>query len=330
MRLIKSLILIGLACSLSSCLMTDYMRTLQVETLQPAIFNIPKSIDSIGVFNLSPYTKKEMSLEYMEDEAIKKDTLASYLQISKESTKSLVDFLIKENYFKKVRNFGDSIDYLKSNNLEGDIYEKLKVDALIFLDSIDYKIGVVSGSESSVIVIRADLVWSVSLKRDSLSYKYSQVDTLIFNGADPLYQKSFKNKLYNVINSSAEYLGKAFGAKLIPTWIKVERMFYRSNNPEMIKAEEFANVNQWIKAAEIWNKMTRNKNTVMAAKASYNMALACEMEGDLDAAIDWLVRSYTLLKENNKEHQENCQRYINLLATRKKEIEKLAKQVRSN
>jgi len=330
MKLIKSLISIGLSCVLSSCLMTDYMRTLQVETLQPAIFNIPKSTDSIGVFNLSPYTRKDMSLEYMVDEAIKKDTLASYRQISKESTKSLVDFLIKENYFKKVRNFGDSLDYLKSNNLEGGIYEKLKVDAFIFLDSIDYKIVGVSGSESSVIVNRASLVWSLSLKRDSFSYKYSQIDTLIFNGADALYQKSFKNKLYNSINSSAEYLGKAFGAKLIPTWIKVERMFYRSNNPEMIKAEEFANVNQWIKAAEIWNKMTRNKNTVMAAKASYNMALACEMEGDLDAAIDWLVRSYTLLKENNKEHQDNCQRYINLLATRKKEIEKLAKQVRSN
>lgn len=329
MRLIKSLILIGLTCSLSSCLMTDYMRTLQVEALQPAIFNIPKSIDSVGVFNLSPYTRKDMSLDYMEDEEIKKDTLASYIHISKESTKALVDFLIKENYFKKIRNFGDTIDYLKANNSEGDICEKLKVDALIFLDSIDYKIVSVSGTESSVIVNRASLVWSLSLKRDSLSYKYSQIDTLVFNGADPLYRKSLKNKLYNAINSSAEYLGKAFGAKLIPTWIKVERMYYRSNNPEMIKAEEFANANQWIRAAEIWNKMTRNKNTVMAAKASYNMALACEMEGELDAAIDWLVRSYTLLKENNKEHQDNCQRYINLLATRKKEIEKLARQVRN-
>ena len=167
---------------------------------------------------------------------------------------------------------------------------------------------------------------------DSMSYYYNQNDTLIYDDdkTDLFYQRNNLIRIGNVAINSGEYLGKAFGAKVIPTWIQVERMYYASNNLEMLKAEKFAKNNEWIKAAEIWRIMTKNKNTMIAAKASYNMALVCEMEGHLDAAIDWLVQSYSTLKENNKEHKENCQRYINLLAMRKKEIEKLAKQVRNN
>jgi len=60
------------------------------------------------------------------------------------------------------------------------------------------------------------------------------------------------------------------------------------------------------------------------------MALAAEMEGKHDVAIDWLVRSYMVLPKNNDEHKVNCQRYINVLALRKKDIERLDKQVRNS
>jgi len=52
------------------------------------------------------------------------------------------------------------------------------------------------------------------------------------------------------------------------------------------------------------------------------------MEGNLDAAIDWLVKSYTYLQKNNDEHRKNCQRYVNILVNRKKEIVRLDKQMK--
>lgn len=97
----------------------------------------------------------------------------------------------------------------------------------------------------------------------------------------------------------------------------------------MLLAEKYALNNEWLKAAEIWNKQSKNKNPRMAAKACYNMALVCEMEGKLDNAIDWLVQSHSMLKVNNEEHKEICKRYITVLALRKKEIERLAHQVRN-
>lgn len=331
MRLIKSLILIGLTCSLHSCIITISMRSIQVETMKPAVFTIPDSIKSIGVFNLSPYKKNNLSLEYLENDKISEDDIVNYNQISDKCTKALVSFLEKEAYFKKVRNFGDSINYLESDSTANDIFKKFGIDACLFLDDIDFKI-IALDNGSEMIVNNAQIIWSLAYKNDSMSYYYNQNDTLIYDDdkTDLFYQRNNLIRIGNVAINSGEYLGKAFGAKVIPTWIQVERMYYASNNLEMLKAEKFAKNNEWIKAAEIWRIMTKNKNTMIAAKASYNMALVCEMEGHLDAAIDWLVQSYSTLKENNKEHKENCQRYINLLAMRKKEIEKLAKQVRNN
>jgi hypothetical protein len=51
------------------------------------------------------------------------------------------------------------------------------------------------------------------------------------------------------------------------------------------------------------------------------------MEANPDAGIDWLVKSYTILGKNNVEHKENCLRYVKVLVTRKKEIERLGKQM---
>jgi hypothetical protein len=59
------------------------------------------------------------------------------------------------------------------------------------------------------------------------------------------------------------------------------------------------------------------------------MALACEMEGEMDEAIDWLNKSSPVLSENNAEHKANCKRYIDILVMRKKEMERLGKQVRN-
>jgi hypothetical protein len=63
---------------------------------------------------------------------------------------------------------------------------------------------------------------------------------------------------------------------------------------------------------------------------SNNMALACEMEGKHDLAIDWLVKSFSILNGNDAVYKKNCQRYIAVLTQRKKELEKLAKQVWNN
>jgi hypothetical protein len=173
------------------------------------------------------------------------------------------------------------------------------------------------------------LKWTIILKGDTSIYVSNQTDTLSYDKYHfPQFFTPKTIKTEDILLNSSEYMAKSFGAKLIPSWLKVSRMYYGSNNQDMIKAEEFALKNEWLKAAEIWNIKAKSKNTLIAAKACFNMAIACEMEGKPDLSIHWLIKSYASLPKNNEDHKYNCQRYINILAIRKKEIETLDKQVR--
>ena len=97
----------------------------------------------------------------------------------------------------------------------------------------------------------------------------------------------------------------------------------------MLKAEKYAISQDWLKAGEIWNRQTKNKNEEIAAKACYNLALACEMEGKYDLAIDWLTDSNNHLTKFNYQHSAYCQQYMRVLSLRRYEIEKLEKQIRN-
>lgn len=327
------LTLLLLALNLTSCLISDYTRTTKIEIMKPGIFNFPENVSTVAIINRGLYINDTIPFRYFNGTKIDTDTTVKYLALSNVCVDALASFMEKEGYFRKVINYRDSLTSLNLSNKSiinpEEVFWETKSDICIFLDFFDFSIASLNGF-GDVVANSATLSWTIAIKTDTLSYLYNQVDTLIYEANEfPLNFNGHK-RLQMIVNNSSEYLGRSFGSKIIPTWLPVERLYYKSNNQNMLLAEKYALNNEWLKAAEIWNKLTKNKNDRMAAKASYNMALACEMEGNPDAAIDWLVRSYSCLNENNEEHKENCQRYIAVLALRKKEIEKLAHQVRNN
>lgn len=311
-----------------SCLLIDSARSIQVEIMKPAVFTIPDSVHSVGIINRIGTGYDSVRFEFIHSGHIISDSITKYSNLTGNCIESLAQYLKEKNYFTRVINFNDSLNSLIKPGLplnsQSDLFRSSNSDMLIVLN--DCKFDLTSADlESDVFVTLASLNWILSYKGDTLSYLYNQIDTLIYD-ADPAF--NYLRNRSNALESSSNFLGQSFGTKVIPDWLKVERLYYRSNNPEMLKAEKLAMNSDWLKAAEIWNKMTKNKNKNIAAKASFNMALACEMEGKVDAAIDWLVMSYTILSGVNEEHQKNCKRYIDILALRKKEITKLAVQVR--
>lgn len=330
----KILTLFLLALNLSSCLITDSARTTQIEIMKPGIFNLPDEINTVAIINRAPYQLDSVPFQYFNAINMETDTLVKYRTLSNNCVDALSGFFEKEGYFGKVNNYRDSLAVIYSSNDIGiispeELFQKTKSDICIFLDRFNFNVVAMYGF-SDVIANGASLSWAITIKTDTLSYLYNQMDTLIYEASDFPLKLNDHAKLNFLVNNSAEYLGRFFGSKIIPTWLTVERLYYKSNNQNMLLAEKYALNNEWLKAAEIWNRQSKNKNPRMAAKACYNMALACEMEGKLDAAIDWLVQSHSILKVNNEEHKENCKRYITVLALRKKEIDKLAHQVRSN
>jgi len=207
-----------------------------------------------------------------------------------------------------------------------DLFEITKADALIFMDLLQFEKGA-SIYFDGTYRTRAALSWTVIFKNEPFPIVSDYVDTLFFSKSQYRDIQQRNNQFQQIYADVSKFLGKSFGTKMIPSWKPVDRMYYQSKNPQMIQAEKYAKNQDWLNAAEIWNRQTKNKNEKIAAKACYNLALACEMEGKYDLAIDWL--NHKTLTKYNEQYEINCERYIRVLTLRKYEIEKLEKQIRN-
>jgi hypothetical protein len=106
--------------------------------------------------------------------------------------------------------------------------------------------------------------------------------------------------------SSASYCGyltgEEYAKKIAPSWMDEERLYFHTGSKEMRSAAEFASKNLWLDAAAHWQRVLQNPKVkpAIAAKAAYNMAVANEMSGNFDIALDWLDKSaqfYSLPEE---------------------------------
>lgn len=173
--------------------------------------------------------------------------------------------------------------------------------------------------------------WSFyDLKKLEYQNFYERIDTTTWqiNGAyDLAYAKKHLPPRKEAVLKAAELSAINFVHFLVPHWIQVERLYYQSGQFELKQAEKFVEEGNWLEAAKIWKKNIDNPNKNIAAKCTFNLGLACEIEGDIDAAIDWVVKSFHILENKNDVHSFHCRDYIQILAQRKLDFSKLDKQI---
>ncbi len=93
--------------------------------------------------------------------------------------------------------------------------------------------------------------------------------------------------------------GQSSARKLSPYWANVQRNFYSRPGGDMRKAARLVMKDQWGEAASIWNKLSEEDNKTIAARASYNIALAYERDDMLDQATLWAAYADSLANDNN-------------------------------
>ena len=133
-----------------------------------------------------------------------------------------------------------------------------------------------------------------------------------------------KDELPEVVNAYREYgyqIGFEYGKRLTPEWSEARRFFYRSGNREMMSAAKLADMGQWDEALKIWRSVSRSEKEIIAAKASFNVALYYELEDRLIPAIDWATKSYTKYKD------DYTKQYMEILEQRKLDKLKLQEQL---
>lgn len=215
------------------------------------------------------------------------------------------------------------------NNLK-EIKKSTGADLLLSLDyfsvyeEMNYKVQALKSAHIYVLSM-----WNFyNLKEDKLQYYYHRVDTISW------YQSYNDNiKLPNrndAMMNAAQISGENFSNFLTPHWIPVQRTLYQSGQVDFKKAEQLAEENKWLEAAQLWRKNINNKNNSIAAKSMYNLAVASEIMGEIEAAMDWVVKSYQVFENKNEVHEFHCKDYINILGQRRLDFKKIDLQLNPN
>lgn len=123
------------------------------------------------------------------------------------------------------------------------------------------------------------------------------------------------------IKQNANRLGHMYADRIIPYWITVTRDYYVKGNRNFKIATRKARTRNWDGAGELWLKETNSTRRKIAGRACYNMAILGEINGDLDAAIQWAQKSYE--NYNNR----LALKYVNILRYRKQNSQKLQYQM---
>ena len=75
-------------------------------------------------------------------------------------------------------------------------------------------------------------------------------------------------------------------------WVNQNRYYYLTGKSEIDAAIPLIKNNKWEEAAAIWEKFASNPSKTIKSKVEFNLALASEMNGDLDLAIEWGLKSF--------------------------------------
>jgi hypothetical protein len=107
------------------------------------------------------------------------------------------------------------------------------------------------------------------------------------------------SNLESVLYDACYMSGKSSAQKLSPYWKDVQRNLYSGPGGDMRKAARLVVNDRWEEAASIWNRLSEGDNKTIAARASYNIALAYERDDMLDQASLWAAYADSLGSDNN-------------------------------
>jgi hypothetical protein len=321
MRLFKSVLgLLSLLFLLQSCYTT---RVLNIEVAEPAKITVDEDLQSILLLsrNFPPdYMKKERDRfkfngKYIQD----KVNLDSVFAV--QSLKYLGGLLQDGERF-QIEN-PDSILYIKSpfyefkKPLDSDIVKKIcseqEVDGILVVEDAYIKEDIVYdyfiGEVYKLIGARYDIHYKLYHKNGIRYFEKNYVDTLIFeynayydtkeNSSDfeayaqPLLDDGtgYFNR-WTLMDECAFEGATQFNQHISPWWQTEERFYFYNNNKHIKAGAEYAAQNNWVNAAGEWKKAIEHKSSSTRGMAMFNLALASEMNGNIDVAIHWARKSY--------------------------------------
>ncbi|MCK4677075.1 MAG: hypothetical protein KAT48_03000 [Bacteroidales bacterium] len=186
-----------------------------------------------------------------------------------------------------------------------------KVDAMIVLETFDSNIFLEQGEEEKekkvdgreILVIEYYAELNVDVNAGWRIYDPVNkviVDQNVYRDHISWYEDDEKPEKVmkrlpskrEAVNQAAIHAGNRYARRISPTWLKVNRAYYTKGHDDFELTKRYVKTNSWDEAANVWQRLVDSPDLKIAGRAAYNMALASEMNGDLEIAIAWAKKSY--------------------------------------
>lgn len=322
-----------------------------MSVMKPAILTVPSSVKTLVVANRSlPGEKKDKVINVIEG-IISGEGLWADKEASVEAVTGFDQTLHQTDRYRVVRPPDLNLRGTGTNAFPEpltwaqveEICNQHGADALVTLDVFDsntqtrnyFKTEQQKRSDGTVVNVTTHYAESnvtvntgwrfYDLKRKVIIDEYRSSSNQLFTSrgntpAEALGRMMAKRDMLKQVGTLG---GNHYGARISPTWITVQRTFYKKGSDNMKNAKTRAKFNDWEGAAEIWRNVINNepKN---AGKASYNMALYYERIDDLDEAMNWAK------KAAHEYNMKQAYKYMNVLQNRMYDKQKLDQQLNGN
>lgn len=317
---------IVVSCGSYGYVYLDYPQSPQV--------SLPHEIDEIAIVNRS-LIKEENRQNRVFESVITGEVAGSDKIASDEAIKGVLAGMQNQNYIKMIlpdtlRIYGTGTRQLPdvlSWDLVSGICADNQADALLVLETFDSNSNIViqtavqqvssvlkSGKPSPQLPRQAQVdvrsYWRLyDPYTKTIIDQFQQTHLLNFsliNGVPPL----------NALPETAYAAGYDYASRFLPGYYRVKRDLYKKGKGK--DKNEFATgwrrseVANWKDAIEIWTRIASNVNSVSAGRAALNVAVAYEVLGNTELALEWAQRAY----ENHGDKQ--ARDYAKILLRRKR------------
>lgn len=227
---------------------------------------------------------------------------------------ALKEDIESKNFFSSVQLSPNSIntgtDFSSANYISDETVKALcsstQTDAIISLDKIKVKdeitevFDALSNSYVSTLELNFESYWSIHYPNKEEFYALQFRDTVYWGAESNSRKRGIKElpKREDALVDGALYVGQNTVNRLVPYWDKVDRYFFNPNKRYFKQAMDSVYVKNWKSAISNWQTaMNQSTSNWTKAQAANNIAIAYEITGNIDKALEYASQAFYSLQE---------------------------------